>query len=192
MTSFKEYRERAESGTPAPPPTPALPAGARALQGDRAGFVSRAIAAWIDVVLVFVVVLGTVAVVWMLSFLINPTTATEPTTNAERVPSLLVLIIYGYVLNVLYWTAGWAISGRTIGNLIMGLRVVDWRGNHLGVITAFVRAIFCTLFAIGLLWAIISRANRSVQDVVLRTSVIYDWPTEAPRLKRVLRRSRRD
>lgn len=191
MTTFREYRERADSDEPAPPPTPALPAGARALQGDRAGFVSRAIAAWIDVVLIFVVVLGTVAVIWMLSFLIDPTTAAEPASSADRVPSLLVMIVYGYVLNVLYWTAGWALSGRTIGNLIMGLRVVDRRGNHLGLLTAFVRAVFCTLFAIGLLWAIVSRANRSVQDVVLRTSVIYDWPVELPRIKRVLRRSRR-
>jgi hypothetical protein len=28
---------------------------------------------------------------------------------------------------------------------------------------------------IGLGWAALSRQNRSVQDIVLRTSVIYDW-----------------
>jgi hypothetical protein len=35
-------------------------------------------------------------------------------------------------------------------------------------------------FPIGLAWAIISRRNRSVQDVVLRTIVIYDWSVRAP------------
>ena len=28
---------------------------------------------------------------------------------------------------------------------------------------------------IGLLWVALSRENRSVQDLVLRTSVVYDW-----------------
>jgi hypothetical protein len=40
---------------------------------------------------------------------------------------------------------------------------------------ALVRAAFCVVFAVGLFWVLISGANRSVQDVVLRTSVVYDW-----------------
>jgi hypothetical protein len=30
---------------------------------------------------------------------------------------------------------------------------------------------------IGLYWAVLSPTNRSIQDAVLRTSVIYDWST---------------
>ena len=29
---------------------------------------------------------------------------------------------------------------------------------------------------IGLVWCAISRENRSLQDIVLRTSVVHDWP----------------
>jgi hypothetical protein len=48
---------------------------------------------------------------------------------------------------------------------------------------ALVRAAFCVIFPIGLLWVLFSGQNRSLQDLVLRTSVIYDWdvrPLQAP------------
>jgi hypothetical protein len=34
--------------------------------------------------------------------------------------------------------------------------------------------VVCTIFPIGLLWVLVSQENRSVQDVLLRTSVVYD------------------
>jgi hypothetical protein len=37
-----------------------------------------------------------------------------------------------------------------------------------------VRAVLCTLVPVGLLWVLVSRDNRSVQDLLLRTSVLYD------------------
>ena len=69
----------------------------------------------------------------------------------------------------------WSISGRTYGDVVMGLRVVNFRGHRLHVVGALVRAVACAAFPIGLLWVAVSRENRSVQDMVLRTSVIYDW-----------------
>ncbi len=90
------------------------------------------------------------------------------------------MVLYGYGLNWAYWTIGWATSGRTIGNLIMGLRVVNFQGRHPRWIGAALRSAFCTVFPFGLLWVIPSGANRSVQDVVLRTSVIYDWVISIP------------
>ena len=44
---------------------------------------------------------------------------------------------------------------------------------------ALLRAAFCVAFPIGLFWCVVSRKNRSVQDVVLRTSVIHDWANRA-------------
>jgi uncharacterized RDD family membrane protein YckC len=90
------------------------------------------------------------------------------------------MVLYGYWLNWAYWTIGWATSGRTIGNLIMGLRVVNFQGRHPRWIGAALRSAFCTVFPFGLLWVIPSGANRSVQDVVLRTSVVYDWVISIP------------
>ena len=38
------------------------------------------------------------------------------------------------------------------------------------------RAIGCVLFPIGLLWAVIDRQRRSLQDIVFRTRVVYSRP----------------
>lgn len=184
MTSFKEYRARTLDGHEPEHRVPNLPSDAVAYQGDRAGFVSRAVAAIIDVVLVFVVVLLTIAGVWMASFILEPVSSAPSLNAADRLPEVGLMIAYGYALNVVYWTVGWATGGRTIGNLVLGLRVVNFRGERVHWVGAFARALFCTLFAPGLLWVVFSGANRSVQDVVLRTSVIYDWVVGVPGLTR--------
>ena len=78
-----------------------------------------------------------------------------------------------------YFTTAWATTGRTYGNHLMGLRVVNYRGERMRWAGAAVRAAFCLAFPIGLFWAVVSPTNSSVQDTVLRTSVIYDWTTAA-------------
>ncbi len=126
-------------------------------------------------------VLGTIAVIWALSFIFSPNApASSGKLAPDRIPGAAAMVLYGYWLNWAYWTVGWATSGRTIGNLVMGLRVVNREGRHPRWIGAAVRAAFCTVFPFGLLWVIPSGANRSVQDVVLRTSVIYDWVISIP------------
>ncbi len=85
------------------------------------------------------------------------------------------------VVTVLYLTVSWALTGRTYGDHVMGLRVVNFRGNRMRWIGALVRATACAFFPIGLFWCAVSPENRSLQDVVLRTSVVYDWqPADAP------------
>ena len=71
-------------------------------------------------------------------------------------------------------------DGRTYGCHVLGLRVVSYRGSRMRPLGALLRAVFCVFFPIGLLWCAASRANRSVQDVVLRTSVVYDWEPGSP------------
>jgi hypothetical protein len=48
---------------------------------------------------------------------------------------------------------------------------------------SFARALLYVLFPAGLLWIMASRRNASVQDLVVRTAVLYDWayhPAEEP------------
>jgi uncharacterized RDD family membrane protein YckC len=188
MTSFREYRAALAKGSEPVHAVPVMASDAIAFQGDRAGFVSRAVAASIDVFIIVLLVLGTAAVWWVASFIFDPVSpAGASFGSGERIPSLGFFVVYGYCLNVLYWTIGWALGGRTVGNLIMGLRVVNFRGQRVRWGGAFVRALFCTFFIPGLLWVIVSGANRSVQDVVLRTSVIYDWVIGIPGLGRKAR-----
>ena len=66
-------------------------------------------------------------------------------------------------------------TGRTYGDHLLGLRVVGHEGDRMRAAGAGLRAIFCLLVPVGLLWCAVDRSNRSVQDLVLRTSVVYDW-----------------
>jgi uncharacterized RDD family membrane protein YckC len=156
-----------------------VPVEARAYQGQRAGVVSRVVASSIDfAVVVALLVSGYLA--WAATlFLFNPTTFSFP-----AVAPIVMLLVYALVLFV-YLTVLWATSGRTYGSHVMGLRVVNFRGRKLRWVGAMLRSAFCVVFPLGLFWCAISKENRSVQDVVLRTSVIYDWqphrsPDEAP------------
>ena len=45
----------------------------------------------------------------------------------------------------------------------------------MGFVRAVVRAVLCALFPLLLVWVAVNRHNRSVQDLVVGTSVIYDW-----------------
>ncbi len=85
------------------------------------------------------------------------------------------LVIFFYVVCVLYLTIGWTTTGRTVGKQVFGLRLVARNGRPPGLGIAFVRALVCVAFPLLLFWSAVDRRNRSVADIVLRTSVLYDW-----------------
>lgn len=149
----------------------AVPVEARPFQGRRAGAVTRTLANAVDFGIdVGVLVAGYVT--WCaVRFLINPTGFTFPA------PQFIVILACGAVVLIIYFTVSWATTGRTYGNHLLGLRVVNFRGERMRWSGAVVRATFCTVLPIGLYWVLISPSNRSLQDTVLRTSVIYDWTT---------------
>jgi uncharacterized RDD family membrane protein YckC len=147
----------------------AVPAEARPFQGQRAGIVTRTVANVVDFSLVVGVIAGGYAAWAAVTFLINPTRFSFPEPSF-----LLLLLCYGVLLFV-YLTVSWATTGRTYGDHLLGLRVVNFRGERMRWPGAVVRAAFCVVLPIGLYWAVLSRTNRSVQDTVLRTSVLYDW-----------------
>ncbi|HEU0041708.1 MAG TPA: RDD family protein [Jiangellaceae bacterium] len=146
-----------------------IPHQARRYQGRRAGLVTRTVAAAVDAVVVAGLV-GAIYLAWSaLLFTLDPPSFTFP-----DVP-ILGWLGGAYVLAVGYLTLGWATAGLTVGARLMGLRVVNHRGAHLRPAGALLRAVFCAIFPIGLAWIAVSPSNRSVQDTVLRTSVVYDW-----------------
>jgi uncharacterized RDD family membrane protein YckC len=150
-----------------------IPREARPFQGHRAGLVTRVAAAAIDVGIVIVALgVGYLAVLAFL-FLLNPRTFTMPT------PSPWLAYAAASLLLTLYLALSWRANGRTYGNHVMALRVVNRKGQRLHPLVALVRAAFYVIFPIGMLWVLISGQNRSLQDLVLRTSVIYDWHVRA-------------
>jgi len=166
MTSFSEWMgaggpDQAQQDLSVPEP-------ARDFQGERAGFATRLAASIIDVAIVSLVMFLVWFTLAILQLIFTPGVDVE-------LPGMGTLVIWGYAFTTVYWTFSWANTGRSIGAWAMGVRVVSPRGKRLGYFYAFLRAAFCVGFPFGLLWALISRRNRSVQDAVLRTIVIYDW-----------------
>lgn len=170
---FSEYEALSARGQSLHVDEASVPREARAFQGHRAGAVTRGLAALIDLGLVVVTVLIINAFAAFLRFIIVRTAGME-------IPHIQWSIVLGVVFLWASWTWGWAITGRSFGGHIMGLRVVNHAGDQLGWAGAAVRAIFCVAVPIGLLWAFVSRKNRSLQDVVMRTSVIHDWVMTIP------------
>ena len=156
-------------GRPETRHTDTVPAEARPYQGLRAGVITRTMAAVIDFATVLAALGGTWLALFGLGFMLNPTDFAPPTYDTW------VVLVAGAFYCLVYLTVAWATTGRTVGDHLLGLRVVNFRGERVRFIGALLRAAFCITFSIGLFWAAVSRQNRSVQDVVLRTSVIYDW-----------------
>ncbi len=146
-----------------------VPAAARDFQGMRAGIVSRVIANIVDVMVIVVVAFSLYFAYASLLFMVDPRDFHFPALKMSWFVILCGLLLF------MYFAASWALVGRTVGDRLMGLRVVNHRGLLLRWTAAILRAAFCVAFPLGLFWSIISRENRAVQDVVLRSSVIYDW-----------------
>jgi len=149
-------------------PGSAVPLAAQPLQGLRAGLVTRILADSVD----FAVVAAALGLIYMgvaaARFIWRSWTFSFPT------PSFLLVLVLGAVVSVVYLTATWGTTGRSYGKHVLGLRVAGPFGR-LRLAGAFMRAVLCVIFPVGLAWVLVSRHNRSLQDVVLRTSVVYDW-----------------
>lgn len=146
---------------------------AQALQGARAGFVSRVTADAIDFGVLQVVYLGCLVSVAVVRFLI------QRGHFHVTAPSPIVTVAVEWVLLVIYLGSGWSSTGRTVGKTALGLRVVTRAGSSLPPARAFARAVMCASFYPGLLWILVSRRNAALHDALFRTEVRYEW-TGAP------------
>jgi uncharacterized RDD family membrane protein YckC len=151
-----------------------VPREARAFQGEPAGIVTRSMAAVVDALVIIVFLFGLWAGWGVVRFIAHPVRFTFPNSSTH------VYVIVGCGIAFLYFTAAWATSGGTFGARLLGLRVVTRRGDRVHWGRSAVRSALCVVFPAGLLWTVVSKRNRSVQDILLGTCVIYDWRAQAP------------
>ncbi len=146
-----------------------LPSSARPYQGRPAGLVSRGVAAVIDGLVTLGLLLLSYGGLVVATFALDPRSFQFPQTG-------LVFGLFSFLCVLgTYLALSWWVSGRSYGAVVMGLRVVGRDGGDVGFAAAVARAVLCVLFPVGLLWVAVSPASRSVQDLLVRTSVIYDW-----------------
>jgi uncharacterized RDD family membrane protein YckC len=92
-------------------------------------------------------------------------------------------IVYGITLTVwsfLYLWVSYTVFGKTIGKMILGVRVVSADGHVvLRARQTFIRVITYPisfiLFGIGLLGIVFNRERRAWHDRFAKTAVVYDW-----------------
>jgi uncharacterized RDD family membrane protein YckC len=146
-----------------------IPLEARPYQGATAGVFTRVVANTVDGLVVTAALIGGYGCYAAFRFVVAPRDFRAPA------PSLLGVALAYFAFLVLYLTAAWWIGGRTLGDHVMGIRVVRRGTGRVPVIRAFARALLCASFPIGLLWCAVDGERRSVQDLMVRTRVVYDW-----------------
>ena len=140
----------------------------RPRRGTTAGMVTRSLANVVDLVLVAVLVGAGWLAVAATRFLLHPARFTFPAPGAQT------LLFIGLGVLAAYFAVTWSVVGGTYGDRLLALRVLGPHGARLHWGRCAVRAVFCTIFPIGLFWVLVSGGNRSVQDLLLRTSVVHD------------------
>ncbi|WP_083707228.1 RDD family protein [Intrasporangium flavum] len=146
-----------------------VPPAARSVQGHRAGIVTRVLAGVVDGLVTVVAVAAGYGGVVAVTYLLRPRGFSFPD------PGFGLLLVAFLALLTCYLGIAWATTGRTYGDRVLGLRVVDAHGRRIRPLVALVRALLCVLVPLLLFWVVFSRENRSAVDVLLRTSVVYDW-----------------
>ncbi len=134
-----------------------------------AGIVSRGVAAVIDLMVVGALLGLIYGGLRLCEFMFRPVMFHVPTL------SFVYSTAATCVVSVLYLTGCWVVSGSTVGAVVMGLRVTGLRRERLTPLRALLRAVACVLFPVGLLWVVVDRRRRSLQDIVFRTKVVYAW-----------------
>lgn len=151
----------------------AIPAEARGFQGAPAGIVSRVLANSIDLAITIAILFAIYGAVAAGLFLRRGARFRFPTVT------YIEAFLVGALVLIVYFVLTWTGTGQTFGDRLLGIRVRDHDGALLRGGRATIRAVLCVLFPLLLFWAVVDRHRRSVQDLLVRTSVVYDWKVRA-------------
>ena len=149
-------------------------------QGHYAGAVSRLVAFGADVGISWgLFTLGAAA----LAFTIQLTSGTDFSLSNHQVLSLVAAVVWEF----LYFSYQWALSGKTVGMAILGVRVVATDGSPIGARQAVVRTIAfplsIILLGLGFVGILTNPDRHALHDRIARTAVVYSWDARAARLR---------
>jgi uncharacterized RDD family membrane protein YckC len=158
-------------------PTPALSVTA---QGNYAGSVSRLLAYAIDLfasTAVYTLVLAAI------SYVVQIVSGKQVSWNRQDIVVVVTYVAWEFF----YFGYSWAVSGRTFGMAVLGVRVVradgavaePWRG----VVRSLVFPLSFLLLGLGFLGILVQRERRALHDLIAGTAVIYAWDARAARLR---------
>jgi uncharacterized RDD family membrane protein YckC len=163
----------------------------RGLLGQYAGFITRAAALMLDMLIVLAIIF---AIYWsvrlpMTFFLnLNPETcvSTSVLAQTDRLPNEwlctaaeVIWTISALFAAPVYFILLYSSTGQTIGMYIMGIRIVRLDGKHMTLLGSTVRwlGLFLSMLPLGLgfLWVLIDDRRQGWHDKLAHTCVVYAW-----------------
>ena len=155
-------------------------------QGRYAGSVSRFTAYAIDLAVstaVFSLALAGI------SYVVRVVSGHDISWNRSDIVVAILFVAWQF----LYFGYSWAVSGRTFGMAVLGIRVVQADGTAVepkqGVVRALVFPLSFLLFGLGFLGILVQREHRALHDLIAGTAVIYAWDARAARLRFLARQA---
>jgi uncharacterized RDD family membrane protein YckC len=95
-----------------------------------------------------------------------------------RIGDVLVRIAPGLCMAALYFGAFWSLTGQSLGQRVLKIRVVDASGNTPSVLRVALRllgqAVALAPAALGWIWLAFDREKRGWHDHIARTYVVRD------------------
>ncbi len=149
-------------------------------QGHYAGAVSRLVAFAADAGASWgLFTLGAAAI----DFTIQLVTGGQFSLTKHQLVSLAAITVWEFV----YFAYQWALSGKTIGMAVLGIRVVRTDGSPIGWRQAVVRTVALPLsfliLGLGFLGILTNRDRHALHDRLAGTAVVYSWDARAARLR---------
>lgn len=144
--------------------------GASASAGPYAGAVSRLAAHVVDLAAVSALFAGGSAVA---AFLVAVVAGYDLDLRSDRDVAAVGSAVWWFV----YFAGSWALTGRTVGMALLGLRVVRPDRTPVSPAAAVVRALAFPLsgavFGLGFLGILFQAQRRALHDLIAGTAVIY-------------------
>ena len=142
--------------------------------GQAAGIVSRGAASLIDY-----------GVVWAAGSAIAFSLTIIQSVLNDDIQGLdlngIAAFLAGTGLLVVYLWVAWGLGGRTIGQVLLGLRVQRVGGGSIGGVRSFGRAWLATYLPWLLFVSVFSRRSAAGWDFLVGTEVVYDWEKSTPK-----------
>ena len=150
------------------------------LQGHYAGIVTRGAAFVLDVA---------ISVGLYLLFLLLVRIGIEFVSNHTIVwGEHRIITLGGFAIwELFYFAYPWSASGKTLGMVMVGIRVVRADGSPVSFGRALLRAVTLPIslvfLLIGVLVVLVQPERRAIHDLIAGTAVVYAWDARAARLR---------
>jgi uncharacterized RDD family membrane protein YckC len=147
------------------------------LLGHYAGLFTRAVAFVIDAL---IIAIALAIIPWLGQILLNSIGIGAFTTGwMDSVQRLLASGIFAAIFTYAYYAFFWFFAGMTIGNAVLGIRIVRTNGKRIGPFRTLIRligyAIALIPFGLGFFWILIDNRRQGWHDKLAGTFAVYAW-----------------